>query len=180
MIVLRDFGSGELLRKAASPVPENKWFGVCVSVPACETTRVSCVCGEHLGVCEEWLGRRPGDAASKTSPPRAVVLGFRPASVRAPISRLWSRVRTALERFTSAAMLRLRSHWCAPPSAVVLDSFPGESARCVRWHFAPGATTLLCEVWAPLRLCSFSSLSGPGLRAGRVRSHRRRGPGRIM
>ena len=61
-----------------------------------------------------------------------------------------------------------------------LGSFPGESARCVRWHFAPGAATLLCEVWAPLRLCSFSSLSGPGLRAGRVRSHRRRGPGRIM
>ena len=142
-------------------------FGVCVSVPSCETTHVSCGCGEHrLRVVVDsrflWV----------SAPLEQAALGL--PALR---SLIRSRIRTALERFTRAAMLRMQTLVCAPERYYKLR-LSGQllwgCIRCVRWHSASSAPSV-----ALLRLQFCNSLEGP-VHARRLRSHRRHGPGQVL
>ena len=99
----RGFGLGDLVKSQQASL---RLFGVCVSVQSCETTRVSCGCGEHRSPV--WL--KSAQAMLGCMGERAVRLGA-PLALR---SLIWSRIRTELERFTCAAMLRMQTLVCAP------------------------------------------------------------------
>ena len=91
-------------------------------------------------------------------------------------SLIWSRIRTELERFTCAAMLRMQTLVCAPERCrdSSLGQLPWGCIRCVRGHSASSASSV-----ALLRLHSCNSSVGP-VHVRRVRSHRRHGPGPVL
>ena len=143
-------------------------FGVCVSVPSCETTHVSCGCGEH---------RLRVVSGLRFCGCRLRLSGRLLRQLSAPRSLMRSRIRTALERFTRAAMLRMQTLVCAPERYYKLR-LSGQllwgCIRCVRWHSASSAPSV-----ALLRLQFCNSLEGP-VHARRLRSHRRHGPGQVL
>ena len=132
-------------------------FGVCVSVPSCETTHVLCGGGEHrLRVSQIHVSTCDLICLKQASP-------FGVAC--APIFD-GSRIGTALVSFTCAAMLRMQTLVCAPVRCydLSLSTSLGLHEICEM----ASASSVFSETLLRLLFCN--SLDGPvhACRCGRI------------